>query len=173
MQDLGDLSRNYGQERLQSFFNNFHTKFMFQLLDPNTQDYASRALGERQVHLRMPSHQYSPSDFGDRESIAFQNTNERIVMPSEFSLLKKLHCYVQLSNLGTSRIIIPRIFFPETNPHFDKKDFIINIDAERNEETEDTSRQIEESQNPENRGNPENHENRKGISRDAQGVLDP
>ena len=131
MQDLGDLSRNYGQERLQSFFNNFHTKFMFQLLDPNTQDYASRALGERQVHLRMPSHQYSPTDFGDRESIAMQNTNERIVIPSQFSLLKKLHCYIQLSNLGTSRITIPRNFFPETHPHFDKKEFKINIDRKK------------------------------------------
>ncbi len=143
MQDLGDLSRNYGQERLQSFFNNFHTKFMFQLLDPNTQDYASRALGERQVHIRMPSHQYSPTDFGDRESIALQNTNERIVMPSQFSLLKKLHCYVQLSNLGTSRIIIPRKFFPENHPHFDKKDFRINIDPEKN--TKDNPPQVKES----------------------------
>jgi type IV secretory pathway TraG/TraD family ATPase VirD4 len=133
MQDLGDLSRNYGQERLQSFFNNFHTKFMFQLLDPNTQDYASRALGERQVHIRMPSHQYSPKDIGDRESVALQNTNERIVMPSEFSLLKKLHCYVQLSNLGTAQIIIPRKFFGFSQPHFDRKDFKINIEADKNE----------------------------------------
>jgi type IV secretory pathway TraG/TraD family ATPase VirD4 len=134
MQDLGDLSRNYGQERLQSFFNNFHTKFMFQLLDPNTQDYASRALGERQVHMRMPSHQYSPKDIGDRESIAIQNANERIVMPSEFSLLKKLQCYMQLSNLGTAGIIIPREFFGSNLPHFEKKDFRIDMKVEKSED---------------------------------------
>jgi len=128
MQDLGDLGRNYGQERLRSFFNNFHTKFIFQLLDPDTQDYASRALGERQVHLRMPSHQYSPRDIGDRESISLQNTNERIVLPSEFSLLKKLRCFVQLSNLGTAKIKIPRTFFDFKIPYFVKKDFKIDID---------------------------------------------
>jgi type IV secretory pathway TraG/TraD family ATPase VirD4 len=131
MQDLGDLSRNYGQEKLQSFFNNFHTKFIFQLLDPNTQDYASRALGERQVHLRMPSHQYSPKDIGDRESISLQNTNERIVMPSEFSLLRNLCCYVQLSNLGAAKIKIPRKFFGFKLPHFMPREFTINLKEEK------------------------------------------
>ena len=127
MQDLGDLSRNYGQERLQSFFNNFHTKFMFQLLDPNTQDYASRALGERQVHIRMPSHQYSPQDIGDRESVGFQNTNERIVLSSELLLLKKLQCVVQMSNLGTARIKIPRKFYNFGEAHFLQKEFKLDL----------------------------------------------
>jgi type IV secretory pathway TraG/TraD family ATPase VirD4 len=134
MQDLGDLGRNYGQERLRSFFNNFHTRFIFQLLDPDTQDYASRALGERQVHLRMPSHQYSPKDIGDRESISLQNTNERIVLPSEFALLKKLRCFVQLSNLGISKIKIPGKFFDFNVPYFLKKDFRIDFDLIKGEE---------------------------------------
>jgi len=141
MQALGDLSRNYGQERLQSFFNNFHTKFIFQLLDPNTQDYASRALGERQVHIKMPSHQYSPKDIGDRESVAFQNTNERIVMPSQFSLLKKLHCYVQLSNSGTAQIIIPRKFFDSKQSHFEKKEFKIDIKEEKKDDNPPESKE--------------------------------
>ncbi len=134
MQDLGDLGRNYGQERLRSFFNNFHTKFIFQLLDPDTQDYASRALGERQVHLRMPSHQYSPNDIGDRESVSLQNTNERIVLPSEFSLLKQLQCFVQLSNLGTAKITIPKIFYPDNSPHFIPQDYKINTEPDPQQE---------------------------------------
>ncbi len=144
MQDLGDLGRNYGQERLRSFFNNFHTKFIFQLLDPDTQDYASRALGERQVHLKMPSHQYSPRDIGDRESVSLQNTNERIVLPSEFSLLKNLHCFVQLSHLGTAKIKIPKRFYSLHLPHFLPQHYKINTEAEP-EKQNDKSKQGQEN----------------------------
>jgi len=129
MQDLGDLSLNYGREKLHSFFNNFHTKFIFQLLDPDTQDYASRALGERQVMMRMPSHQYSPNDIGDRESISLQNTNERVVLPSEFSLLRKLRCFIQMSEIGISRIKIPRKFYALKQPHFLPRDFKIDLEV--------------------------------------------
>jgi type IV secretory pathway TraG/TraD family ATPase VirD4 len=122
-QDLGRIEEVYGQANKQSFFNNFNTTLTFRIREPQTTDFLSQSIGERQVIKVSRSKQMSPSDLGDRKSESEQEKIERLVMPAEFQALPDLTAIANIAGFGVSKITVPPIFFKERHPNFVMRDF--------------------------------------------------
>lgn len=122
-QDLGRLEEVYGRANLKSFFNNFNTKFIFRVTEPETADFLSRSIGEKQVVRTSESRQMAPRDVGDRKSMSEQEKTERILMPSELQQLPDLEAVISVSGYGVSQLMIPRKFYEKRHPPFVPRDF--------------------------------------------------
>lgn len=129
-QDLGRIKNTYGQEMVETFYNGFNTNFIFRINEPNTADFLSKAIGEKEVIKKMESRQMSPSDWGDRTSITDQEKTERIILGTEFQNFKDFEAIIRISNFGISKITIPRIFYPEVNNYFEQKEFEIKTNTD-------------------------------------------
>ena len=122
-QDLGRIEEAYGRANLKTFYNNFNTNFTFRIREPETAEFLSKAIGEKQIIKVNESRQVSPSDIGDRKSWAEQEKTERLVIPTEFQTLPDLTAIVNIANFGVSKIEVPRIFYKKRYEGFIMKDF--------------------------------------------------
>jgi type IV secretory pathway TraG/TraD family ATPase VirD4 len=122
-QDLGSVSDIYGNDRKETFFNNFNLHLVFRLNDPTTADFLSRAFGEREVVKQFQSSQFSPNDLGDRFSMSEQEKLEKIVLSTEIQNLPNFEAYLKIANYGLTRIKAPQKFLPLVCEEFLPKDF--------------------------------------------------
>ena len=135
-QDLGRIKAAYGASNTTTFFNNFNTTFMFRIHDPETAEFLSKSIGEKQVVKQMESQQMSPKAVGDRKGFSDQEKYERIIIPSEFQNLKNFESILKVSTYGVAQMKIPQLFYPTINRHFMMKTFAelpgdeINTDGE-------------------------------------------
>ncbi|MBP7867023.1 MAG: type IV secretion system DNA-binding domain-containing protein [Acidobacteria bacterium] len=117
-QDLGRIEDIYGRANRRTFYNNFNTNFILRLNDPDTADFLSQSIGEREVIKVMGSRQMSPRESGDRKSFTDQDKTEKLILPSEFINQPDFHCVVKVSGHGISEGVIPRTFYDPVAPHF-------------------------------------------------------
>ncbi|MBP7865973.1 MAG: type IV secretion system DNA-binding domain-containing protein [Acidobacteria bacterium] len=117
-QDLGRIEDIYGRANRRTFYNNFNTNFILRLNDPDTADFLSQSIGEREVIKVMGSRQMSPRESGDRKSFTDQDKTEKLILPSEFINQPDFHCVVKVSGHGISEGVIPRSFYDPVAPHF-------------------------------------------------------
>ncbi len=117
-QDLGRIEDIYGRANRRTFYNNFNTNFVLRLNDPDTADFLSQSIGEREVVKVMASRQMSPRDSGDRKSFSDQDKTEKLILPSEFINQPDFHCVIKVSGHGISEGVIPRTFYDPVVPHF-------------------------------------------------------
>jgi type IV secretory pathway TraG/TraD family ATPase VirD4 len=122
-QDLGSVSDIYGNDRKETFFNNFNLHLVFRLNDPTTADFLSRAFGEREVVKQFQSSQFSPNDLGDRFSMSEQEKLEKIVLSTEIQNLPNFEAYLKAANYGLTRMNIPQKFLPLVCKEFLQKNF--------------------------------------------------
>lgn len=122
-QDLGRIEEMYGRANLKSFFNNFNTSFTFRIMEPDTAEFLSRAIGDQQKLKTTESRQMSPSNFGDRRSETDQEKTERLIMPVEFRNLKDLEALLYIAGYDVTNITIPRVFSKEVHPNFVLRNF--------------------------------------------------
>ena len=109
-QDLGKIEDVYGRPNKMTFYNNFNTGFFLRINDPDTADFLSRAIGEREVIKTMEGRQLSPKDIGDRKSFTDQDKIERLLLPSEFMRLPDFRAIVKFSAFGVAELDIPKRF---------------------------------------------------------------
>ena len=117
-QDLGRIEDIYGRANRRTFYNNFNTNFILRLNDPDTADFLSQSIGEREVVKVMASRQMSPKDSGDRKSFSDQDKTEKLILPSEFINQPDFHCVIKVSGHGITEGVIPRVFFEPVATHF-------------------------------------------------------
>ncbi|MBP7866086.1 MAG: type IV secretion system DNA-binding domain-containing protein [Acidobacteria bacterium] len=117
-QDLGRIEDIYGRANRRTFYNNFNTNFILRLNDPDTADFLSQSIGEREVIKVMGSRQMSPRESGDRKSFTDQDKTEKLILPSEFINQPDFLCVVKVSGHGISEGVIPRTFYDPVAPHF-------------------------------------------------------
>jgi len=117
-QDLGKIEDVYGKPNKMTFYNNFNTGFFLRLNDPDTAEFLSRSIGEREVIKKVEGRQLSPKDFGDRKTINDQDKIEKLMLPAEFMHLPDFHAIAKFSGYGITELAVPRRFPPLLNPHF-------------------------------------------------------
>lgn len=122
-QDLGRIEEEYGKANLKSFVNNFNTTFMFRIKEPDTAEFLSRAVGEQQIIKTNHSRQMSPNDVGDRKSVSEQEKLERLILPTEFQDFPDRVAILNISGYGTTRIVIPPIYYDAKYAPFDIREF--------------------------------------------------
>ncbi|HOJ77060.1 MAG TPA: type IV secretion system DNA-binding domain-containing protein [Bacillota bacterium] len=127
-QDIGRIEDTYGHSNAKTFFNNFNTNFILRVNEPETAEFISKAIGERQVVKNVESRQVAPTKYGGSRGISEQEKTERLILATEFQSLPNLEAILRISNFGVSRIKIPKIFYPTHTDYFIMKKF--NIDEE-------------------------------------------
>jgi type IV secretory pathway TraG/TraD family ATPase VirD4 len=122
-QDIGRIEETYGKSNAKTFFNNFNTDFVLRVNEPETAEFLSKAIGERQVIKRVESRQMAPSKFGDSRGVSEQEKTERLLLPTEFQSIPNLEAVIKVSNFGVSRLKIPHVFYPVNQEYFMMKSF--------------------------------------------------
>jgi len=122
-QDLGAIADLYGNDKKDTFFNNFNLHLVFRINDPTTAEFLSKAFGEREVIKKFQSSQFSPTDLGDRFSVNDQEKLEKIILPTEFQNLWDFHAYLKIANYGLTKVVTPRKYLKPRQPEFVQRDF--------------------------------------------------
>lgn len=122
-QDIGRIEETYGKSNAKTFFNNFNTDFILRVNEPETAEFLSKAIGERQVIKKVESRQMAPSKFGDSRGVSEQEKTERLLLPTEFQSIPNLEAVIKISNFGVSRLKIPKVFYPVNQEYFMMKLF--------------------------------------------------
>ncbi len=101
LQTLSQLRTHYGQHGAQTLLSCFRSQLILAAGDPETADWCSRALGERQLRRRNQT-------VGESVSSSEQIAIERIVLPSEIQKLPNLAGYLNLAgDYPVARVQIP------------------------------------------------------------------
>ena len=117
-QDLGKVEDVYGRANTRTFYNNFNTGIILRLNDPDTAEFVSKSIGDRQVIKVMGSRQMSPRDAGDRKSLSDQDRTERVMLPSEFMSIPDFEAVAKVGGYGIAAAAVPREFCDTRQPHF-------------------------------------------------------
>lgn len=105
LQSTAQLDRIYGRESaivLRSCFRNLIV-FAIAKADPDTAEFLSRALGEREIDREVHSRSQAPN--GITNGVTMQRASERIVIPSEITELPNLTGYLALAGDTPTRRI--------------------------------------------------------------------
>ncbi len=92
-QDFGLIDKKYGTDAKTTLINAMNTLYLLRILEPNTAEYLSRALGESEVEDYSTSSSLSMDEAWDRVNISNNRRNERLVLPVQLTELGDLEFY--------------------------------------------------------------------------------
>ncbi|MCS7214963.1 MAG: type IV secretion system DNA-binding domain-containing protein [Thermodesulfovibrio sp.] len=95
-QDISQLQKLYSHETANTIANTTNTIVSFALNDPNSCEYMSKVFGETEILETDESVSMGPYDVRDGLSITRRRKTERLLLPSQFTLLKDLECYLKM-----------------------------------------------------------------------------
>lgn len=94
-QDVGKLDDVYGSNFRKSLLNSCGTSVILSCKDPDTAEYLSKMIADREVKEKRGNLSYGPSAFRDGGSISEQVQTRRLVLPAEIMDLPNLTAYVK------------------------------------------------------------------------------
>ena len=105
IQDIGQIEKIYGKEIAQTIINACASSFLFAVNDPNTAEFLSRKIGDREIReLNISTSEQQFSTRGDSTTTSYQTRNERTIMPSEFLNMSNLVMLAKLSGFDLSGV---------------------------------------------------------------------
>ena len=116
MQAISQVHSLYGRNGATSMLSSISTRLALRAPDPETAEYLSRGMGERQVLRKLQSGGSAESLTGGskHQNWAQQVAQERAVMPAEILRLRDLHGFLTLSgDLPHARV---ELSLPESRP---------------------------------------------------------
>lgn len=125
VQDFGRIRDTYGKDIAETLVNNCNTLISFRVLSPETTEYLSRAMGEREKSKVEESHSRGPEDMKDGESISRKEHIEKIILPAEITKLPDLTAYIKIKHLNPARIEIPWKSYQPRNEILQLRDEVI------------------------------------------------
>lgn len=117
-QDISQLQRLYSHETANTIANTTNTIISFALNDPNSCEYLSRLFGDTEILETDESLSMGPEDQRDGLNITKSRKKERLILPSQFTFLKDLECYVKLLSYDITKTKIPFKKFEKLNESF-------------------------------------------------------
>lgn len=118
LQDISQLQKLYGHETAYTITNTTNTIVSFALNDPNSCEYLSRLFGETEILETDESLSMGPADYRDGLSITRRRKTERLLLPSQFTLLKDLECYLKMLSYDITKTKIQFKQFEKKNESF-------------------------------------------------------
>ena len=118
IQDIGQIEKLYGKELTQTIINSCASSFTFTVNDPNTADFLSRKIGEREIKETNVSHTSGQSA---SSTTSQQTRQERTVLPSEILGMPNLYTLTKLSGYALATVNLEIISLPDLQPAFLKR----------------------------------------------------
>lgn len=123
IQSIAQLRESYGRDGAEAMLGQPQTQLLLRLPDPETAQWASRAIGERHVVREIVGESYTPTV--STQSSTWQHRIEAAVLPSEIQALPKLEGYLRVSDSQEVHLVrltpVPRTpiavaYVPVTSP---------------------------------------------------------
>lgn len=95
-QDISQLIKLYGFETANTIVNTTNTIVSFALNDPYSCEYLSKTFGEIEILETNESLSMGPADIRDGLSVTRRRRIERLLLPSQFTSLRDLECYLKM-----------------------------------------------------------------------------
>ena len=95
-QSKPQLEDIYGRSAAETMLDLFNTKVFFRCTEPSTQAWISKVLGDKEETEPQESISYGANSTRDGVSLSRQTRQKPLILPTEFSQLQDLECYVKL-----------------------------------------------------------------------------
>jgi len=119
IQDIGQIEKIYGKEIAQTIINACASSFLFAVNDPNTAEFLSRKIGDREIReLNISTSENQASTHGSSTTTSYQTRNERTIMPSEFLNMSNLVMLAKLSGFDLSGVQLDLITLSDRHQAF-------------------------------------------------------
>ena len=96
IQSFPQLTEEYGVHGSQTLLDLFNTKVFFRNDNPQTNQWISQVLGEKETKSIQESLSYGANTMRDGVSLSRQKKREPLVLPIEIAHLNDLECYLKL-----------------------------------------------------------------------------
>lgn len=96
IQIFPQLTEEYGIHASQTLLDLFNTKIFFRSDNPQTNQWISQSLGEKEVKSIQESLSYGANTMRDGVSLSRAKNRESLVLPTEVAALNDLECYLKL-----------------------------------------------------------------------------
>lgn len=113
-QDIGQLQKLYGHETASTITNTCNTIVSFALNDPNSCEFMSKVFGETEILETDETFSMGPKNYRDGLNITRRRKIERVVLPSQFTILRDLECYLKLVSYDITKTRIQLKKLPRT-----------------------------------------------------------
>jgi len=128
IQNVAQLFSIYGRDEAVSILGSVGNNVVLRSPDPDTADYLSRAIGEKENERQ----QISVTHPSNNKTIQKVQVINRAVMASEISSLPDLRGYIKISGVGWAKIKIPLIKIKTKNELTEKQiDCFLNLQSEQ------------------------------------------
>lgn len=118
-QDISQLQKLYSHETAYTITNNCNTIVSFALNDPNSCEYMSKVFGETEILETDETLSMGPADLRDGLNITRRRKTERLLLPSQFTLLKDLECYLKMLSYDITKTKVQFKRFEQKNKSFE------------------------------------------------------
>lgn len=125
VQDFGRIRDIYGKDIAETLVNNCNTLISFRVLSPETTEYISKAMAEREKSKVEESHSRGPEELKDGESISRKEHIEKIILPGEISTLPDLTAFIKVKHLNPAKIVIPLKIYESKNEIMQLRDEVV------------------------------------------------
>ena len=95
-QSKPQLEDIYGRSAAETMLDLFNTKIFFRCTEPSTQAWISKVLGDTEETEPQENISYGANSTRDGVSLSRQTRQKPLILPTEFSQLQDLECYVKL-----------------------------------------------------------------------------
>ncbi|MBP6951893.1 MAG: type IV secretion system DNA-binding domain-containing protein [Alphaproteobacteria bacterium] len=95
-QSKPQLEDIYGRSAAETMLDLFNTKVFFRCTEPSTQTWISKVLGDKEETEPQENISYGANSTRDGVSLSRQTRQKPLILPTEFSQLQDLECYVKL-----------------------------------------------------------------------------
>ncbi|GLI53356.1 type IV secretion system DNA-binding domain-containing protein [Thermodesulfovibrio yellowstonii] len=118
-QDISQLQKLYSYEIANTIVNTCNTIITFALNDPNSCEFMSKVFGETEILETDETLSMGPVNLKDGLNITRRRRTERLILPSQFSLLKDLECYLKMLSYDVTKTKIQFKRFEQVNKSFE------------------------------------------------------
>jgi len=146
IQDRAQGEAIYGQELSKSIVNSCGNKFYFAVGDGSTAEYISKEIGNQELIRTKEGKSFGIKDTSDTINQNIEIIERPIVMPSEVMSIPSLNCFMDLTDLPTTKVNIGLI--PTKNQDgvigVELRNFTIKLSEEDKKRIEEARKQDEQ-----------------------------
>lgn len=143
-QDMSSLAKIYSDKTAEGIANNCRTKVFMNMEGKESAQWCSNALGDGEIDEWHEGLSYGSHEMRDGINVNRSRTVKRLVLPSEFSMLKAGEGYIKFAGFEPARFIAEDVSFKTIASGFEENAELYLLFKQEIEKAEQRRKKIEE-----------------------------